>query len=350
MSEINRAIGSAHKTRDRRKKEDYFWPSPQVKSARPLSNLETQPKFVASIETSPLTAKHGRTMTTDLRIFFPQTSKHTRNPSSESGKSQSFLKIGSSRLHKPSVNSTKQSRTNTGRPTPAVVLQENNSYGLRKKAAARRTYMKENSGVSMSRDFTYSKLGTRSGEDSGQHSRLTKRALTPSDLTVVRSPRGEPTFRAEFFATKEWKLDDFELGKQLGRGKFGQVFLARERESKFVVALKILSKAELKRHKVEHQVRREIEIQSHLDHPNVLRMYGFFWDVRSIYLILEYAPGGELFGELQRLPLKRFDEHTAAVYLKQMAEALSYLHSKGVIHRDIKPENLLNSQVFFNEV
>ncbi len=45
-------------------------------------------------------------------------------------------------------------------------------------------------------------------------------------------------------------------------------------------------------------VRREIEIQSHLDHPNILRMYGFFHDEKNIYLILEYASGGEIYKEL----------------------------------------------------
>jgi serine/threonine protein kinase len=47
-------------------------------------------------------------------------------------------------------------------------------------------------------------------------------------------------------------------------------------------------------------LRREIEIQSHLDHENILKLYGFFWDEKRVYLILEYAPGGELYKELQR--------------------------------------------------
>lgn len=51
---------------------------------------------------------------------------------------------------------------------------------------------------------------------------------------------------------------------------------------------------------VEHQLRREIEIQSHLRHNNILRMYGFFWDEKKIYLILEYAPGGELYKDLKK--------------------------------------------------
>jgi len=145
------------------------------------------------------------------------------------------------------------------------------------------------------------------------------------------------------FNPKEWSLSNFDIGRPLGRGKFGHVYLAREKESHFIVALKILSKKQLVKSGVEHQLRREVEIQSHLRHPNILRMYGFFWDLKKIYLILEYAPGGELYKDLQSQPSKRYDEPTAANYIKQMAEALNYLHSKHVIHRDIKPENLLNS-------
>ena len=52
--------------------------------------------------------------------------------------------------------------------------------------------------------------------------------------------------------------------------------------------------------KVEHQLRREIEIQSNLRHKNILRLHGYFYDARRIYLILEYAPKGEMYKELTR--------------------------------------------------
>ncbi|XP_052818818.1 aurora kinase A-A-like [Mya arenaria] len=138
---------------------------------------------------------------------------------------------------------------------------------------------------------------------------------------------------------KRWCLDDFEIGKPLGKGKFGSVYLAREKSSKYVVAIKVLFKTQLKKSGVEHQLRREIEIQSHLRHENILRLFGYFHDNSRVYLILEYAPKGELYKELQRV--KRFDEKIAAKYISQLASALKYCHSKKVIHRDIKPENLL---------
>lgn len=107
------------------------------------------------------------------------------------------------------------------------------------------------------------------------------------------------------------------------------------------MALKVLFKSQLQKAQVEHQLRREIEIQSHLRHKNVLRMFGYFYDETRVYLILEYAPRGEMYKALQKQPDGHFDEASTATYVGQLADALNYCHSKKVIHRDIKPENLL---------
>lgn len=152
---------------------------------------------------------------------------------------------------------------------------------------------------------------------------------------------------------RKWSLQDFDIGKPLGNGKFGKVYLAREKKSHFIVALKVLYKSQLSKAHVEHQLRREIEIQAHLRcvcarvrvpststgaaawsrwractrcpacsqrgraalcllgrHPNILRLYGYFWDATRIYLILEFAAKGELYKELQKVG--RFDEKRSA--------------------------------------
>ncbi|GER32123.1 ataurora1 [Striga asiatica] len=138
---------------------------------------------------------------------------------------------------------------------------------------------------------------------------------------------------------KRWCILDFDIGKPLGRGKFGHVYVAREKRSKQIVALKVLFKEQLKESQVEHQLRREVEIQSHLRHPNILRLYGYFYDQKRVYLILEYAAKGELYKQLR--DCKHFSERRAATYISSLARALIYCHGKHVIHRDIKPENLL---------
>ena len=91
-------------------------------------------------------------------------------------------------------------------------------------------------------------------------------ASASSASSEARSASSEPA--------KQWELTDFDIGKPLGRGKFGNVYLAREKKSHYIVALKVLFKSQLAKAGVEHQLRREIEIQSHLKHPNILRLYG----------------------------------------------------------------------------
>ncbi|KAK4871941.1 hypothetical protein RN001_016065 [Aquatica leii] len=140
-----------------------------------------------------------------------------------------------------------------------------------------------------------------------------------------------------------WSLSDFELGTRLGRGKFGRVFIARERKTGYVVALKTLLKKEIVDNHMERQVLREIEIQSHLKHTNILELLTWFHDDFRIYLVLEYAGKGELYRHLRKSPKGRFNEHRSSKYVYQVASALDYCHRKKVIHRDLKPENLLLS-------
>ncbi|EPE28050.1 Protein kinase-like (PK-like) [Glarea lozoyensis ATCC 20868] len=140
-------------------------------------------------------------------------------------------------------------------------------------------------------------------------------------------------------APKLFHLGMFEIGRPLGKGKFGRVYLVRERKSGYVCALKVLHLNEIRQGGVEMQVRREIEIQSNLRHPNVLRLHGHFHDSRRIFLILEFAGQGELYKHLQRET--RFPEWKASQYIAQMTSALKHLHKKHVMHRDIKPENIL---------
>jgi serine/threonine protein kinase len=141
--------------------------------------------------------------------------------------------------------------------------------------------------------------------------------------------------------TPQWSLHSFEIGRPLGKGKFGRVYMVRTKppHPPYILALKTLYKSEIVQSRVEKQLRREIEIQQNLRHPNVLRLYGYFHDEKRIFLMLEFAGKGELYKQLSKHG--SFSERRSSRYIDQMADALSYLHSKHVIHRDIKPENLL---------
>ncbi|KAH9362881.1 hypothetical protein HPB48_015156 [Haemaphysalis longicornis] len=138
-----------------------------------------------------------------------------------------------------------------------------------------------------------------------------------------------------------WRLEDFDVGRKLGTGTFGKVYMAREKKTKCKVALKVMRKSDFQGRRAQQQLRREIELQYHLRHPNILRLYGYFHDDKRIYLILEYAAGGDTFGALCEAQV--FDDERSARYVYQVCKALQYCHSKKVIHRDIKPENVLLS-------
>lgn len=141
--------------------------------------------------------------------------------------------------------------------------------------------------------------------------------------------------------TKQWSIRDFDIGKKLGRGKFGRVLLVRIKKNGFVCALKMMKKEELVKYHAEVQFRREVEIQASLHHPNILQIYGYFEDARKVYIMVEYVPKGELYTHLGELG--RFPPALASNYIVQVASGLNYCHQKSIMHRDIKPENLLLS-------
>ncbi|XP_050672456.1 aurora kinase B-like [Leptidea sinapis] len=139
----------------------------------------------------------------------------------------------------------------------------------------------------------------------------------------------------------KWSPRDFELGVPLGQGKFGRVHVAREKKTGILVAIKALFKSQIQQSRCERQVLREIEIQSHLKHPHILRLLTWFHDEKRIFLVLEFAAGGELYKQITSAPNHRLTESVAAKYIYQVADAVEYCHKHHVIHRDIKPENIL---------
>ncbi|CAG9332246.1 unnamed protein product [Blepharisma stoltei] len=142
---------------------------------------------------------------------------------------------------------------------------------------------------------------------------------------------------------RECRVEDFQsiATKPLGLGAFGEVFKVKHTASGKEFAIKVIPKTRVLLRGMLQQVRREVRIMYCLNHPNIVKLYSHFEDNTNFYLILELAEGGQLFTKLRKM--KSFDEQSAAQYLREVALAVQYLHSKDppIIHRDIKPENIL---------
>ncbi|KAF8648584.1 hypothetical protein HU200_064627 [Digitaria exilis] len=135
------------------------------------------------------------------------------------------------------------------------------------------------------------------------------------------------------------RVGKYELGRTIGEGTFAKVRFAKNTETGEPVAIKILDKEKVLKHKMVEQIKREISTMKLIKHPNVVRIHEVMGSKTKIYIVLEYATGGELFDTIVNHGRMREDE--ARRYFQQLINAVDYCHSRGVYHRDLKPENLL---------
>ncbi|ONK72774.1 uncharacterized protein A4U43_C04F23070 [Asparagus officinalis] len=135
------------------------------------------------------------------------------------------------------------------------------------------------------------------------------------------------------------RVGKYELGRTLGEGSFAKVKYARNTQTNDSVAIKILDKNQLLKHKMVEHIKREISTMKLIKHPNVVQLHEVMASKTKIYIVLEFVQGGELFDKIVNNGKLKEDE--ARRYFQQLINAVDYCHSRGVYHRDLKPENLL---------
>ena len=153
-------------------------------------------------------------------------------------------------------------------------------------------------------------------------------SLTPEKLTSTRH-----------IIEKTKNIGQFILGEKLGEGTFGVVRLATHILTGEKVAVKILEKRKILEEADVTRIEREIKILKLLHHNNIVQLYSVTQTSTTIYLIMEYASGKELFDYI--ILKKRLPEVEACKFYQQIISGVDYLHKLKVVHRDLKPENLL---------
>ncbi|XP_065059579.1 calcium/calmodulin-dependent protein kinase type IV-like [Rhopilema esculentum] len=140
-----------------------------------------------------------------------------------------------------------------------------------------------------------------------------------------------------FFFTvsrKEDVANYYTVGKEVGRGATSVVKEVMQKGTKQRFAMKVIEKNVDKK-----IIRTEIGILLRLNHPNVIKLKEIFESEKQLFLILELVTGGELFDRI--VERQYYNEKDAADAVRQICEAVSYLHDNEIVHRDLKPENLL---------
>jgi serine/threonine protein kinase len=130
----------------------------------------------------------------------------------------------------------------------------------------------------------------------------------------------------------------FSIGEKIGQGKFSDVYICTEHVSYKKWAVKVINKSKLSALEKE-LLSSEIKILKIVSHPNIVKIKEIFDSKKHILIVMELIEGGELFELIQKR--KVFSEYATSKIIKQLLDAVIYLHELGILHRDIKPENIL---------
>lgn len=143
------------------------------------------------------------------------------------------------------------------------------------------------------------------------------------------------------FRTDEEVKTMYQIEKKVGQGLFSKVYCAKD-SSGMRVALKVVSKKDHLEETLLRKILTEKELLIRFSHPNIIKLYRTIQSNTNIYMVLEYCDKGTL-GDLAKLEI-RFEIEIYRVIAAQVIEALSYLHSNGVVYGDLKPENVMINQ------
>src|SRR5262244_4227191 len=136
-----------------------------------------------------------------------------------------------------------------------------------------------------------------------------------------------------------WRVGNYEILEEIGRGGMGVIYRARQQHSRRIVALKRISSHHADSQDTLMRFRREAQAAANLDHPNILPIYEVSESHEGLpFFSMKFAAAGSL---LEAAPALRSDPRRAVALMAKVARAVQYAHEQGILHRDLKPGNIL---------
>ncbi|EPX73434.1 AGC/PKA protein kinase Pka1 [Schizosaccharomyces octosporus yFS286] len=165
------------------------------------------------------------------------------------------------------------------------------------------------------------------------------RQMRKSRLTQLLDLQRKRIRPADHSTKGRYGIQDFGFLQTLGTGSFGRVHLVQSKHNRLFYAIKVLEKRKVVDMKQVEHTCDERYILSRVQHPFITILWGTFQDAKNLFMVMDFAEGGELFSLLRKC--HRFPEKVAKFYAAEVILALDYLHHNQIVYRDLKPENLL---------
>ncbi|XP_022102582.1 rho-associated protein kinase 2-like isoform X3 [Acanthaster planci] len=168
--------------------------------------------------------------------------------------------------------------------------------------------------------------------------------VTDVNIPAIKRNKNVETFLERYdklvFEVGKHRLsaNDFQVIKVIGRGAFGEVQVVRERETRKVYAMKLLSKMEMIRRSDSAFFWEERDIMAYANSEWIVQLHYAFQDAKYLYMVMDFMPGGDLVNLMSNYEIP---EKWAMFYTAEVVLALDAIHSMGFIHRDVKPDNML---------
>lgn len=228
--------------------------------------------------------------------------------------------------------------TGGGNRTPLPTVEETDRDTAQSTRHSSRHASSHHSHASSSSSHRHTSSSHHRPSSGGQHSHTRPASAGASSGSSGGGSSGRAKSSSSRPPGEEVYVGKYKLLKTIGKGNFAKVKLARHMPTGQEVAIKIIDKTQLNPGSLQ-KLFREVRIMKYLDHPNIVKLFEVIETEKTLYLVMEYASGGEVFDYL--VAHGRMKEKEARVKFRQIVSAVQYCHQKHVIHRDLKAENLL---------